>query len=471
MCYNNNLDSSFRKRIQSYVEERTEGIESTIHLMNPQFPDPALHPSHSQKPVVENLLKKLLPNSKFIKEARQRTFGSLCANLLYEKYLMIPMNKQHWAKRELSYTITEDVHLLHDAGYIGLKPGVFDIHKCAKIWPRKEFKIEFKPHLRFNPGIDYHPTKWVELKKKEFKGYKYYINPLTEKEERIKRYESVPIPFKPNKDTQKVEEILRKHRLVAGRLPILLHNPAYTLPDELCAALHAVYSGDLGHGGRLYTSTAHGVQQKKSKLRKLITIDNDETVELDFSGLSIRMLYSKIGKPYEPDPYTVAVDKFPALSHNEKPVIRSFLKKVLQAIINSDSQADAVGSGNYELYVVCSDKTEAEDDVSGDEPKTKNILRTHGIKVKDLVLAFQESHDPISRYFYSAGGFPIGLELQYLDSQIALRVIDSFNRKSIPVLSIHDSFIVQSKYRDELHRIMSQSYMSVMNTIYPCPIK
>jgi hypothetical protein len=455
MFSNNNLDSSFRERIQSYVEDRVDDIEATIHLRDPQFPDPALHPSLSQKPVVENLLRELLPKSKFIKVARLHTFGSLCANLLYEKYLMIPMNKQHWAGRELSYTITEDVHLLQDAGYIGLKPGVFDIHKCAKIWPRKEFKIEFKPHLRYNPGIDYHPTKWVELKEKVFKGYKYYISPLTGKEERIKRYESSPIPFKPTRATQKVENILRRHFAVTQSCPILLHHPDYA-QTELCSALHAVYSGDLHHGGRLYTSTFFGVQQRKSRLRQFITIDGDDTIELDFSGLSIRMLYAKIGKPYEADPYTVVVDKFPTVSHGEKPVIRSFLKKVLQSIINSGSQADAVSSGNYELYVVSSDKSE-----------TKNILRRHGIKVKDLVLAFQKSHEPISDYFYSR----VGLELQYLDSQIALRVIDSFNRKSIPVLSIHDSFVVQSRYRDELHRVMSQSYMSVMGTQYACPIK
>ena len=285
-----NLDPLFRHRIQSQVEEHAEGIESIIHLLDPQFPDPALYPSGSQKPVVENLLRKLLPKSKFIKEKRLHTFGSLCANLLYEKYLMIPMNKQHWAKQELSYTITEDVHLLHDAGYIGLKPGGSDIHRCAKIWPRKEFKIEFKPHLRFNPGIDYHPTKWVELKKKEFRGYRHYINPLTGKEERIKRYESVPIPFKPTKATQKVENILHRHFAVTQSCPILLHHPEYA-QSELCAALHAVYSGDLRHGGRLFTSTFFGVQQRKSYLRKFITINNEETVELDFSGLSIRMLY------------------------------------------------------------------------------------------------------------------------------------------------------------------------------------
>lgn len=466
MFSNNNLDFSFRQRIQSFAEERAEGIESIIHLMNPQFPDPALRPSHSVKPVMENLLRKLLSKRKFIKETRLHTFGSLCANLLYEKYLMIPMNKQHWAKQELSYTITEDVHLLHDSGYIGLKPGGSDIHQCAKIWPRKEFKIEFKPHLRFNPGIDYHPIKWVELKEKRFTGYRYYINPLTGKEERIKRYESVPIPFKPTRATLKVEDILRRHFAVTQSYPILLHHPEYP-QGELCAALHAVYSGDLLHGGRLYTSTFFGVQQRKSKLRPFITINGEETVELDFSGLSIRMLYAKIGKPYEPDPYTVVVDKFPTLSHGEKPVIRSFLKKVLQAIINSDSQADAVSSGNYELYVVCSDNSEAEVDEGSDQPKTKDILRTHGIKVKDLVLAFQECHESISRFFNSG----IGLELQYLDSQIALRVIDSFNRKLIPVLSIHDSFIVQSRYRDQLYRIMSQSYMSVMDTQYPCPIE
>lgn len=453
-----NLDSRLRKRgrIQSHVEEQVEDIEATIHLKNAQFPDPALRPSASQKPVVENLLRKLLSKSKFIKESRLRTFSSLCANLIYQKYLMIPMNKQHWVDKELSYTITEDVRLLHDAGYIGLKIGVADINQCTKIWPRKEFKLEFGQHVRYNPGIDYHPAKWVLLTQKEFKDYKYYNNQLTRKQERIKQYVSVPIPFKPTKFTQKVEDILRKYFYVTHSVPILLDHPNYSPPMEICTALHAVYSSDLRHGGRLYTSTEFGVQQLRSYLRQHIKIQGEDTVELDFSGLSIRMLYSKRGLPYEDDPYTVVVDKFPPLSHSEKPVIRNFLKKVLQAIINSDSQADAVSSGNYELYVVSSDKSE-----------TKDILSSHGIKVKDLVLAFEESHEPISEYFYSR----IGLELQYLDSQIALRVIDHFNRKSIPVLSIHDSFIVQSKYRDQLHHIMSQSYISVMDTIYLCPIK
>ena len=49
------------------------------------------------------------------------------------------------------------------------------------------------------------------------------------------------------------------------------------------------------------------------------------------------------------------------------------------------------------------------------------------------------------------------LRLMNIDSQIANLVIDHFTNKGIPILCIHDSFIIQYDKEPELRRILDQS--------------
>ena len=128
--------------------------------------------------------------------------------------------------------------------------------------------------------------------------------------------------------------------------------------------------------------------------RQYIKIDGEPTVELDFSGLSIRMLYAKIDRGFDGDPYTGVLDAIPRLDLDEKVVIRDFMKKLLQAILNSDEKADAVGSGNYEIFEQCKRGNFI----------VRNVLRKHDISVSQLVDMFEELHDPIKDYFYSKVG-------------------------------------------------------------------
>jgi len=310
--------------------------------------------------------------------------------------------------------------------------------------------------LRLNPGIDYKPDKFVTLRKTVFKGYKYFENPLTGKRDQKRHVKKVEIDYKPTRETERVTDILRKYWYVCHEHSIELDYPGHPV-ESLVTALTASYTNDLHHGGRLYTHTNWGIQQLEKDWRQYITIDGEPTVELDFSGLSIRMLYAKIYRGFDGDPYTGVLDAIPHLDLDEKEVIRDFMKKLLQAILNSDEKADAVGSGNFEIHEQCKRK----------DFKVVNVLREHGISVTQLVDMFEELHDPISQFFYSG----IGLDLQYRDSRIALKVIHHFNQRRIPVLAVHDSFIIQSRYADQLRDIMSKYYMSVMDTQYPCPIK
>ena len=50
-----------------------------------------------------------------------------------------------------------------------------------------------------------------------------------------------------------------------------------------------------------------------------------------------------------------------------------------------------------------------------------------------------------------------------IDSQIANLVIDHFIQKDIPVLCIHDSFIIQHDKEPELRRILDQATHQVTN--------
>ena len=50
-----------------------------------------------------------------------------------------------------------------------------------------------------------------------------------------------------------------------------------------------------------------------------------------------------------------------------------------------------------------------------------------------------------------------------IDSQIANMVLDHFTNKEIPVLCIHDSFIIQYDKEPELRRILDQATHQVTN--------
>ena len=50
------------------------------------------------------------------------------------------------------------------------------------------------------------------------------------------------------------------------------------------------------------------------------------------------------------------------------------------------------------------------------------------------------------------------VKLQYIDSVISEKVMGHFLKPAIPILGIHDSFIVPENYKDELDGVMKECY-------------
>ena len=187
------------------------------------------------------------------------------------------------------------------------------------------------------------------------------------------------------------------------------------------------------NGGRFY---GHWSQQIESDQRRLIFIDDKQTVELDYSCLHISMLYGLEGlTPPEGDLYEL--DNIPSN-------YRKVIKKAVNIAINANSVRSAMSAIREEIIEFCNET---------DLPL---------IRPKILLQSIANKHMPIQKYFFT--GF--GLHLQFLDSQIAEKIMLTLGEEGICCLCIHDSFIVPFEYADRLRNLMTQYFFDMFN-FYP----
>ena len=188
------------------------------------------------------------------------------------------------------------------------------------------------------------------------------------------------------------------------------------------------YINNFERGGRFYGAWWQGVP---SRLRLHILIDDEPTVEVDFKGHHIALLYSIAGINYfagdvNRDPYKV--DGWP----------RKDVKLLLQIVLNS-SRANVAKAYNKQRQK------------DGDDCIPTERLDT-------LVSLFEEMHSPIKSYFYGDWG----VLLQNFDAKIAAYVMADCMKNGVSdtsgrgldskfiVLPVHDSFIVKHQHLEQL---------------------
>ena len=194
--------------------------------------------------------------------------------------------------------------------------------------------------------------------------------------------------------------------------------------------LHRVFNiQSFYYGGRFYGA---GHLELPKKVRKQhITINHNPTVELDFAALHIRMLYHLIGIPYVDDPYTVLC---------ERDDERKIFKFAQLIAINARDEEHAIKG-------------------------IRNAFRKKWIKydltnesIGKLLTRFKEAHRPIAEFINTGKG----RELQNMDSHITEIILVDLMNKNIPVLPVHDSYIVEEAYQGILAEKMIEAYEKVM---------
>ena len=189
--------------------------------------------------------------------------------------------------------------------------------------------------------------------------------------------------------------------------------------------------GSMSIGGRLYGGWWQSIPSKNYKYRQHITIDGHMTCEVDFSSISLRIIYASKGEYVDPEVDLYDLD-LPNWSGEDDPR-RKPIKVYINAMMNDES-------GNYRL------------------PKTTldSIGLTHG-ELKAKVL---DRHSKIADKLVEG----VGLSIQLIDSQIAERVVLSMLADDILVLPIHDSFIVRRGMEQALKTTMQNVFEQATGT-------
>ena len=104
-----------------------------------------------------------------------------------------------------------------------------------------------------------------------------------------------------------------------------------------------------------------------------------------------------------------------------------------------------------------------------DQEYCRNVIHTRHLIQKNyqpLMDQFLEVHAPIKKYFCNGS---YGLKLANKDSKMATEICYHFAKQNIPILPMHDSFLVQEQYADELKKKMDEVYAK-HNKGFKCPV-
>jgi hypothetical protein len=251
-----------------------------------------------------------------------------------------------------------------------------------------------------------------------------------------------------NHKTRKMRNILNNYNALLERnhidcchlkTPFLIVNNNNFIPiNHSNVYTKRIFNNNWKSGGRFYG----GFWQQISKSdRQHIRINGERTVEVDYSGLHVTLLYAFKGilywehNNYLSDPYTVDI---PGLSPEDS---RYVGKALLLTSINAKNEKDAFKAVRQEI-----NKSKKFD--------SKFICLTDKI-LKDVLESLKAKHLSISDQLCSG----VGVKLQFIDSQITEDLICCFIENDIPILTVHDSYIVSHKYVDLLIQEMEKAFV------------
>lgn len=225
--------------------------------------------------------------------------------------------------------------------------------------------------------------------------------------------EELPVPL--NNKVSEIEDFLKKYNSSLSKQYLTIDNEILD-----AGSLFRVFNqSSLSMGGRFFGGS---FQMMPKGRRKKIKINGNKTVECDFSCLHINMLYNLKKLELLDDAYSI--DGFD----------RQSVKFSIMIILNSKNRSIAEKAINFKFI------------------KQK-------IKAKKLIESIMAKHSQISDLFFDP---KIGSKLQFIESSIALKVMDFFLKKGITVLPMHDGFIGEEYHAELLLKTMNRIYKNKM---------
>jgi hypothetical protein len=401
-------------------------------------------------------------SKKYEKEVRSLVTNTARALKGNAKSLIIPLMKNKYShnKQGLAYSrMVALLDILEDIGYVTIeKGGVVEYNAKGRA-------IKFKPSVTVMN--ESYIALWDNLKQGK-------VNLL----EGIESVEIRERKTKVNKSTKGVKGIEEIRRVVDKQNEQLMHTKIslgeHTLP---LLSYKRVFTEDITKGGRFYDTTGK-LQTISSLVRPLIKIDDEPTVELDYSSLHASIAYELIGykmpdgfKPYSlTNKSLIPIDENKVNSFRKEfnqpnyDPFRNVCKFALLCCFNSGSIEQAAGALGFEIGKERKSKW-----ISGNRKDLENCWY-YGIdgpiSTKRICQELMDLNYRISDYFFE----DVGVKFQMIDSKIAEIIMDKFLWENEICLPWHDSFVVKAHLEDMLRETMREAYKDVLKTDKNCKI-
>jgi len=194
--------------------------------------------------------------------------------------------------------------------------------------------------------------------------------------------------------------------------------------DLTAMSLYRAFKYNWRTGGRIYGGWWMSLPKT---MRPYLTIDGAPVVELDYQALHPSILFSRANAPMPSDPYVVG--------DWTSPNMRKLGKKTFNRLVNRE-----MPDKNKRMKIRAA---------SGDRE-----LLVGAVPFREYLARITTHLAPIDPWF----GTGEGIRLQYEDSMLALDVLEMMEAQSIPVLPIHDSFLVPVEFESQLHSAMVSAF-------------
>jgi hypothetical protein len=183
-----------------------------------------------------------------------------------------------------------------------------------------------------------------------------------------------------------------------------------------------------------------------SSLRKEIYINDTPTVEVDFKGLHVSILSAEKGLDLDGDPYTLEGYRLPETPQDLQ---RNLLKHLVLTALNARDRKSAFQS------------------FRDNWPAGTPGKQMSNAALEAFLSAFTDRYPHLKEFMCADQG----IRLMNVDGRIAERVHAHFTAQGVPVLSVHDSFIVDYTRVGELKRVMADASKEVVGRALPVSAK
>ena len=361
----------------------------------------------------------------------------------YSNGTVFSSGKSRYNELNIKGSTIEIVHRLHEADLIGLKRGWQDAGGkgfLTRIWPTQKLTKMFEDAAFGYFDIGYAQDRETVILRDENK---------------------VDVPYDDSRHIVEMRQLLQDYNKLLEKTFIdiqSLDTPRIELPEKKRRRLsNEQFFVNISHhdkfvrrvfnnnsftdGGRFYGGWW---QRIDGNFRKSIRMNNLATVEIDYSSLHVVLAYTEAGLDYwkktEKDPYDLPVRGVSNPEHS-----RDIVKLFFLLSLNASTEQSLFKAFRYQ-FSYKEHPYSFPDDV-----------------LSELLATIKEHHPDIADLICSGAG----LRLMNIDSRICEYIIADFVRTDSPILTVHDSFIVQFDQVDRLDRLMKDafSYVTYKNVI------